>query len=156
MKRVWFLVFILAVGGVAQGLRFWGTWDMTLELLPTLRIYGSNLILDCSFAPGWRIESETKIYSGGVYQYQNFYVSGSLGDIGVWGKIYFHAKEVRYQKMWLNAETKFGDLTARLSFNHWAKYDDYTSTDRSMFGDWPCYVLVPAAPVIEAADLVAT
>ena len=156
MKRVWFLVFILAAGGVGQGLRFWGTWDMTLELLPTLRIYGSNLILDCSFAPGWRIESETKIYSGGVYQYQNFYVSGSLGDIGVWGKIYFHAKEVRYQKMWLNAETKFGDLTARLSFNHWAKYDDYTSTDRSMFGDWPCYVLVPAAPVIEAADLVAT
>lgn len=156
MRRFWILLVVLAVGGAAQGLRFWGTWDMTLELLPTPRIYGSNLVLDCSFAPGWRIESETKIYSGGVYKYQNFYVSGNFGDFSVWGKVYFSAEEVRYQKMWLNAETKFGDLTARLSFNHWATPDDYTSTDREMFGDWPCYEMVAAFPVIEASDLVAT
>ncbi|MEN3011167.1 MAG: hypothetical protein ABDI20_09485, partial [Candidatus Bipolaricaulaceae bacterium] len=93
MKRLWAVVLVVAVGGMAQGLRFWGSWDMTLELLPTLRIYGSNLYMKCSFAPGWRIESETKIYAGGVYKYQNFYVSGSFGDFRVWGKMYFSAEE---------------------------------------------------------------
>lgn len=141
---------LISFAAWAQSLRFWGTWDMTVQLLPTVQIYGSTLVLDCSFAPGWRVESESKFYSGGVYRYQNFYVSGSLGDFGVWGKIYFDAQNIRYQKMWLNAETKFGDLTTRLSFNHWATPSDYTSTDRDMFGDWPCYTLVPADPVIEA------
>lgn len=149
MKRIFVVLLAMAVSGAAQGLRFWGTWDMTLELLPTLRIYGSNLVLNCSFAPGWRIESETKIYSGGVYKYQNFYVSGSFGDFSVWGKIYFHAEEVRYQKMWLNAEIPLGGGTFRSSFNHWASSADYSSYDRNTFGPWPC---VPPVPVVSWED----
>ena len=58
--------------------------------------------------------------------------------------------------MWVNAETKFGDLTARLSFNHWATPSAYTSSDRDVFGAWPCYQLVAAFPVIEANELVNT
>ncbi|MCS7216843.1 MAG: hypothetical protein NZ924_04065 [Candidatus Bipolaricaulota bacterium] len=139
MRWLWpWVLALVAIGGSAQGLRFWGSWDMTLELLPSLRIYGSNLYLNCSFAPGWRIESETKIYSGGVFKYQNFYVSGSLGDIRVWGKTYFHAEEVRYQKMWFNAEISLLGGTLRGSFNHWASAKDYTTTDQEMFGAWPC------------------
>ncbi|MBC7221710.1 hypothetical protein H5T56_01775 [Candidatus Bipolaricaulota bacterium] len=157
MKRILAVVLVcLGITGVGQSLRFWGSWDMTLELMPTLRIYESNLNLNCSFLPGWRVESETKIYSGGVYKYQNFYISGSFGDFSVWGKIYFHAQEVRYQKMWVNAEIPVGGGKFRASFNHWARRTDYSSSDEEMFGPWPCYVLVPAAPVIEAQELVDT
>ena len=151
MKKI-FLIAVICFGVLGFGLSFYGDWDFTLELLPTLQIYESTLTLNCVFAPGWRIESESKIYSGGVFKYQNFYISGSFGEFSVWGKMYFHAQEVRYQKMWLNAEIPVGEGTFRASFNHWATPGDYTSTDRKMFGDWPCYTLVPAAPVYSEAD----
>jgi len=141
MKRI-LVVLVLGLNVLGFGISFYGNWDMTLELLPTLRIYESNLTLNCVFAPGWRIESESKIYSGGVFKYQNFYISGSFGDFSVWGKIYFHAQEVRYQKMWVNAEIPVGEGSFRASFNHWASAADYTSTDRTMFGDWPCVEVV--------------
>ena len=90
--RVLFLGFVFVSFAVAaQSLRFWGTWGMTVQLMPTVQIYESTLVPDCSFALGCRVKSETKFCSGGVYRYQNFYVSGSLGDIGVWEKIYFDA-----------------------------------------------------------------
>jgi len=154
VKRIF--VGLLIWGVLGFGMSFYGTWDFTLQLLPIQQIYESNLVLDCVFAPGWRIESESKIYSGGVFKYQNFYISGSFGDFDVWGKMYFHAQEVRYQKMWLNAEIPVGQGTFRASFNHWATRSDYSSYDRDTFGEWPCYVWVAAAPVIEATDLVAS
>ncbi|MGB9861993.1 MAG: hypothetical protein ACPLRP_06720, partial [Candidatus Bipolaricaulaceae bacterium] len=141
---------LLGFWAAAWGISFYGDWDVTINILPTPSIYGSTLHLNVVFAPGWRVESETEIYSGGVYKYQNFYISGSFGDFSVWGKMYFSAEEVRYQKMWLNAEIPLLGGTFRSSFNHWATPADYSSTDRDMFGDWPCYTLVPADPVIEA------
>jgi len=155
VKRI-LIGLLLGLGVLGFGMSFYGNWESTLTLLPTLQIYRSTLTLDCVFAPGWRIESESKIYSGGVFQYQNFYISGGFGDFNVWGKIYFHAQEVRYQKMWVNAEIPVGEGTFRASFNHWATRDDYSSYDEDMFGPWPCYVWVPAAPVIEATELVNT
>lgn len=142
---------LVGLGVLGFGMSFYGTWDLTLELLPTLRIYESELNLNYVFAPGWRVESESKFYSDGL-RYQNFYISGSFGDFSVWGKMYFHAQEVLYQKFWINAEIPVGEGAFRASFNHWATPADYTSTDREMFGDWPCYTLVPAAPVIEATS----
>ncbi len=138
MKRWWVLLCGLCIGFAGFGMSFWGKWDITVELAPNLRVYESNLILDYGFLPGWRIESESKIYSDGLLRYQNFYISGSFGDFSVWGKMYFHAQEVRYQKMWLNAEAPIGGGTLRFSFNHWASSADYTSSDRDMFGPWPC------------------
>jgi hypothetical protein len=44
-------------GVLGFGISFYGTWDFTLQLLPIQQIYESNLVLDCVFAPGWRIES---------------------------------------------------------------------------------------------------
>lgn len=152
MKKILgLLVLGFSVGGL--GISFYGQWDLTLQLLPTLKIYGSELTLNYVFAPGWRVESESKFYSDGL-RYQNFYLSGSFGDFDVRGKMYFHAQDVRYQKSWLNAEIPWAGGTFRLSFNHWATRSDYSSSDRNMFGDWPCYVEVPLAPVIEAVDLV--
>lgn len=140
MGKLVLLLFLAAVSGAAQG--FWGTWDTTIELLPNPRIYESELVLKHSFAPGWRVESESKIYSDGLLRYQNFYLSGSFGDLSVWGKIYFHAQQVRYQKVWLNAELPVGGGTFRSSFNHWASAADYSDYDRDMFGPWPCLEVV--------------
>jgi len=140
VKRIFLGLLIWGVLGF--GMSFYGTWDFTLRLLPILQIYGSNLVLNCVFAPGWRIQSESKIYSGGVFKYQNFYISGSFGEFNVWGKMYFHAQEVRYQKMWLNAEIPVGQGKFRASFNHWATRSDYSSYDRNMFGEWPCAEVV--------------
>lgn len=141
-KFVLLLVLVGVASGAALGLSFYGTWDTTIEILPTLRIYRSNLVLNCVFAPGWRIESETKIYAGGVFKYQNFYIDGAFGEFDVWGKIYFHAEEVRYQKAWVNAETQIGPASFRLSFNHWSTSTDYTSYDEELFGPWPCVNVV--------------
>lgn len=84
------------------------------------------------------MEGESKIYSDGLLRYQNFYLEGSFGEFDLWGKIYFHAQEVRYQKFWLNAEIPLGEGTFRSSFNHWASAADYSSGDKTMFGSWPC------------------
>lgn len=139
-----FLLGLLLVSlmGQAQGLRFWGSWQATVELLPTLRVYQSDLVLNLAFAPGWRLESESKFYTFGEYRYQNFFLSGTLGDLRTWGKVYFHARDVRYQKVWLNAEARLSAGTLRSSFNHWASAADYTSGDRSLFGPWPCLEVV--------------
>ncbi len=155
MRRGLLLGLVLAASWIGFGMSFYGDWDFTLEILPNLRVYESELTLNYVFAPGWRIESESKIYSDG-WRYQNFYIDGTFGDFDIWGKMYFHAQEVRYQKMWLNAEAPIGGGTLWFSFNHWAKRTDYSSSDRDMFGDWPCYVQVAAYPVIEAAELVNT
>ena len=139
-----YLAALLVAGAVlAQG-QLWisGTWDLTFELLPNTRIYESELKLNVGFLPGWRVESESKIYSDGLLRYQNFYLDGSFGDFDVWGKIYFHAQEARYQKMWVNAEIPVGGGAFRSSFNHWASAADYTSGDRTMFGSWPCVDVV--------------
>ncbi|GAB4305873.1 MAG: hypothetical protein Kow0097_04830 [Candidatus Bipolaricaulota bacterium] len=148
--RSYLVVFLLVVaGGVAQGMSLSGSWGLTLELLPNTRIYSSDLTLNWGVAPGWRVESESKVYSDGLLRYQNFYLSGGFGDFGVWGKIYFHAQEVRYQKAWVNAEIPLGGGTFRSSFNHWASSADYSSSDRDMFGPWPC---VPPLPVVSWQD----
>ncbi len=138
MKRALVLAVAVAVGGLAQGISLTGKWNLTFELLPNTRIYSSDITLNVGFAPGWRVESESKMYSDMVLRYQNFYVSGSFGEFGVWGKIYFHAQELRYQKVWLNAEIPVGGGAFRSSFNHWATSADYSSSDRAMFGPWPC------------------
>ncbi|MCS7241019.1 MAG: hypothetical protein NZ651_07240, partial [Candidatus Bipolaricaulota bacterium] len=142
MQKVLICLLALGLSGAAQGLRFWGAWEATVELLPKLRIYESELVLNCSLAQDWRIESESKIYSDGLLRYQNFYLSGSLGGFRVWGKIYFHAQEVRYQKAWLNAEIALLGGTFRSSFNHWASAEDYSDYDRDTFGPWPCLEVV--------------
>lgn len=154
MKRI-LLVLLVGLGVSGWGISFYGQWDMTLQLLPTVKVDESELTINYVFAPGWRIESESTLDSAGL-KYQNFYIDGSFGDFDVWGKMYFHARDVRYQKMWVNAEIPVGEGTFRASFNHWATRGDYWSSDRDMFGDWPCYVLVEAAPVIEATELVNT
>lgn len=127
MRRVGVLLLIGCVGIGAFGMSFAGNWDLTLQLLPTTTLFRSNLTLKYYFAPGWRIESESRFYTGGEYRYQNFYFSGSLGDFGVWGKIYFHARDVRYQKLWVNAEAPLFEGKLRLSFNHWSTMDEYTT-----------------------------
>ncbi|MCX7750573.1 MAG: hypothetical protein N2320_03330 [Candidatus Bipolaricaulota bacterium] len=129
-------------GGVAQGISLTGTWDLTLELLPTPRIYESNLTLELGFAPGWRLESESQIYSDGLLRYQNFYLSGSFGEWSAWGKVYFHAQERRYRKVWFHAELPLGGGVLRSSFHHWASAADYSSSDRDTFGAWPCLDVV--------------
>jgi len=134
VKRIF--VGLLIWGVLGFGISFYGTWDFTLQLLPIQQIYGSNLVLNCVFAPGWRIQSESKFYTGGEYRYQNFYFSGNLGDLDVWGKIYFSARDVRYQKLWVNAEIPLIDGKLRFSFDHWATKDDYTTV-------FPVEVLFP-------------
>ncbi|RLE29997.1 hypothetical protein DRJ54_03620 [Candidatus Acetothermia bacterium] len=113
-----------------------GSWETTLKILPTTEIYYSELTLSFGVA-GWELESESKLYSSGL-KYQNFYLDGYLGDWDVWGKIYFHAQDVRYQKAWLDFERPLGDGTLTLSVNHWASEDDYFSSDEDRFGPWPC------------------
>lgn len=142
MKRFFGLLVVVVAGALAQGMSLTGSWDLTFELMPNTRIYESTLTLNWWFMPGWRVESESKMYSDMVLRYQNFYLSGSFGEFGVWGKIYFHAQEVRYQKVWVNAEIPFGGGTFRSSFNHWASAVDYSSSDRDMFGAWPCLEVV--------------
>lgn len=134
-------VLVLAVGWAGFSLSFYGDWDFTLQILPTVEIYQSTLTINCVFAPGWRIESESKFYSDG-FRYQNFYISGTFGDFRVWGKTYFHAQEVRYQKMWLNAELPIGEGKFRISFNHWSRAADYSSYDKDTFGPWPCVEVI--------------
>ena len=95
-----------------------GSWNLTLQLLPTTKLYSSLLDLSLTVA-GWEIESESKFYSSG-FKYQNFYVSGYLGDWDVWSKIYFNVQDVRYQKAWLDFERPLGGGTLTLSVNHWA------------------------------------
>jgi hypothetical protein len=60
----------------------------------------------------------------------------------VWGKVYFHAQDVRYQKSWINFEIPLTgeDNYLRLSVNHWASVNDYFSSDVGRFGPWPCSV----------------
>lgn len=135
-------ILLTVAGGVAHGMSFSGEWNLTFEVLPNTRIYSSDITLSWGFAPGWRVESESKIYSDGLLRYQNFYLSGSFGDFSVWGKMYFHAQDVRYQKTWLNAEIPLGEGTFRSSFHHWASAADYSSGDKSMFGAWPCVDVV--------------
>ena len=113
-----------------------GSWDLTLQLLPTTELYRSQLDLSFTVA-GWEIESESKVYSSG-FKYQNFYVSGYLGDWDLWGKMYFHVQDVRYRKLWLNAQTELPGTLFTLSFNHWASEDEYWSSDEDRFGPWPC------------------
>ena len=136
------MALLVAAGGLACGMSLTGTWRLTVELLPNTRIYESALTLKWSFLPGWRLESESKIYSDGLLRYQNFYVKGTMGEFSLWGKIYFHAQERRYRKVWFNAEIPLGGGKLRSSFNHWAKAADYTSSDRERFGPWPCLEVV--------------
>lgn len=141
MRGVAMFLFVVALGVPAWGMSFWGDWDFTLQLLPTVKIYGSELTLDYSFAPGWRIESESEFSDVGL-KYQNFYLDGWFGDFDVWGKIYFHAADVRYRKMWVNAEIPVGEGDFRISFNHWASGSDYSDDDEDKFGPWPCVEVV--------------
>ncbi len=117
-----------------------GTFDVTVTLLPSLELYRAELELATTLA-GWEVTSESKFYSTG-WRYQNFYIDGALGDFEVWGKVYFHAQDVRYQKSWINLELPLPgeDNYMRFSVNHWASVDDYFSSDVSMFGPWPCLV----------------
>ncbi len=117
-----------------------GSFEATIELLPNQKLYYAELDLTTTFA-GWEITSESKFYSTG-WKYQNFYVEGALADLDVWGKIYFHAQDVRYQKSWVNFELPLpgAENYVRFSVNHWASVDDYFSSDVSMFGSWPCSV----------------
>ncbi|QAA76227.1 MAG: hypothetical protein BIP78_0461 [Candidatus Bipolaricaulis sibiricus] len=135
------LSLVLAVA-LAQAMPLVGSWDLTFELLPTTRIYSSDITLNWQFAPGWRVESESKIYSDGLLRYQNFHLDGSLGAFDAWGKIYFHVQEARYRRAWLHMETPLEGGTLRLSFHHWARATEYTSGDRSTFGAWPCVEVV--------------
>jgi len=116
-----------------------GGWDLTLQLFPTTKLYSSELQLSFTVA-GWELESESKLYSDGL-RYQNFYLSGYLGDWDVWGKMYFHAQDVRYQKAWLNVAAELWRTELTVSFNHWASEDDYWSSDEDRFGPWPCNVV---------------
>ncbi|MGY4706459.1 hypothetical protein ACVNPS_01720 [Candidatus Bipolaricaulota sp. J31] len=121
-----------------------GTLEVTVKLLPVPpELYSAVLELTTTFA-GWEITSESKFYDDG-WRYQNFYLDGTLGDLEVWGKIYFHAQDVRYQKSWINLEVPLPgeDNHLRFSFNHWASVDDYFSSDVDMFGPWPCSAAIP-------------
>lgn len=141
--RRWLAAVVVAVAGsVGHALSLAGTWGLTFELLPNTRIYSSEITLRWGFAPGWNLESESKIYSDGLLRYQNFYLEGGFGELGVSGKIYFHARDVRYQKLWVNAEVPVGGGTLLGSFNHWATAADYTSSDKDRFGPWPCLDVV--------------
>lgn len=143
MRRCLVVVFLVVAGGVAQGMSLTGNWNLTFEVLPNTRIYSSDVTLSWGIAPEWLIESESRFYSDGLLRYQNFYLGGGFGEADVWGKIFFHAQEVRYQKVWLNAEVDLGSAgTIRSSFNHWATASDYTSGDRTSFGTWPCVEVV--------------
>ena len=128
---------LLATAGTAQGLE--GSWEATVQILPSISIYSSILTLKYSFATDWSIESESKVYSG-AFKYQNFYLDGKFGDWDVWGKIYFSVQDVRYQKLWANFEMPLPgeDDYLRLSVNHWSGEDDYSSYDKETFGPWPC------------------
>lgn len=132
------LLTLVSVATLAQAMSLGGVWDLTLELLPNTRIYSSDITLRWSIAPGWRVESESRVYSEGLLRYQNFYLSGTLGDLDVWGRIYFHVQQARYRRVWLHAEIPLGGGTLRSSFNHWASAAEYSSGDRSTFGAWPC------------------
>ncbi len=134
------VLLLLAMVGTAQELE--GSWEATVQILPSVSIYSSVLTLKYSFATDWSIESESKVYSG-AFKYQNFYLDGKFGDWDVWGKIYFSVQDVRYQKLWVNFEMPLPgeDNYLRLSVNHWASEDDYWSSDKDMFGPWPCDVI---------------
>lgn len=142
VRRYLGILLSVVAGGLARGMHLTGTWDLVFELLPNTRIYSSDLTLNVGFASGWTIESESKIYSDMLLRYQNFYLSGRFGEFDVWGKIYFHAGEVRYQKVWLHAEAPLGAGMLRSSVTHWASADDYSSSDKDAFGTWPCVEVV--------------
>jgi hypothetical protein len=144
VRKLFVLIVALAIALPAVALSldgFSGTWKATIELLPNTELYYSEMVLSTTLA-GFEIESESKFYSDG-WRYQNFYISGDVGDWDVWGKIYFSAKDIRYQKLWLNFELPLGDgdNSLRLSVDHWASEDDYWSSDEDMFGPWPCDVV---------------
>lgn len=142
MARVWAGIFALLTVAALPAVAFErvsGSWDTTLQLFPTIKLYQSFITLELAFA-GWSVESETKIYSSG-WRYQNFYLDGSLGDWDVWGKIYFDVQNTRYEKLWLDFETAVGEGTLFFGLNHWASRDDYSSGDEDRFGPWPCDVV---------------
>jgi hypothetical protein len=136
--KIWAGLAILFLTLPAGAVEFTGgSFSATIELLPDLELYSAELTLGMSFAGMLEVESESKIYSDGL-RYQNFYLDGYIGDWDLWGKIYFHAQEVRYQKLWLNAALDLFGEELTLSFNHWASEDDYWSSDEDRFGPWPC------------------
>jgi hypothetical protein len=130
----------LALSGWAQP-TVSGSWSLTLGLLPSLRIEESELTLELSFT-SFEIESESTFAHDGL-RFQSFYVSGAVGPFDLWGRIFFHAQEVRYRRAWLNVETEIGDGTIRFSLNHWSARGEYTSSDEDRFGPWPCSNTVP-------------
>lgn len=113
-----------------------GDWDFTLQILPALKVYESELTLKLSLA-GFEIESESTFYHDGL-RYQSFDLSGSFGPFDVSGRISFHAQEVRYRKAWLTVDTDLGEGAIHLSANHWSAPGEYTSSDKDKFGPWPC------------------
>ncbi len=114
----------------------WGTWDFTLQVLPALKVYESELTLTFTLA-GFEIESESTFYHDGL-RYQSFYTSGKLGEVEIWGRVSFHARDILYRKAWANLETKIGSGTALLNASHWSASAEYTSADKDKFGPWPC------------------
>jgi hypothetical protein len=121
---------------------FSGEWDCTLQLLPTLSFYGSSLTLQWRFLPGWYLESTSTFASTGL-RYQDFYVSGFLGDFSCEGKIYFHAEEVRYRRAWAKLSWPLSAGTVEFSANHWSSSAEYTSDHKETYGPWPCVNVIP-------------
>ncbi|MCS7240883.1 MAG: hypothetical protein NZ651_06535 [Candidatus Bipolaricaulota bacterium] len=121
----------------AQAFPFSGEWDLTLQLFPTTSIYSSSLALHAQLRPGWYWEGEFYFGSKGFGSF-NSYISGSLGDLLLDGKIYFDAEEVRYRRAWLDIELPLSTGTITLSANHWASATEYTSDHAEEYGPWPC------------------
>ncbi len=133
----WLGALVLAVAHAAWALgALSGNWSTSLQLLPTLKLSESGLTLRLALA-SFRVESESTFYHDGL-RYQSFYASGKLAEFDIWGRISFHAQDIRYRKAWINIETKHGGGTIRLSLNHWSALGEYTSSDKDKFGPWPC------------------
>lgn len=113
-----------------------GDWDLTLRLLPAIKLYESELTLTFTLA-GFEIESGSTFYHDGL-RYQSFDLSGGLGQFELFGSISFHVQDIRYRKAWLTLETDLGEGDLLLGANHWSAPGEYTSSDRDKFGVWPC------------------
>ena len=138
MVRVVFAAaFVLGASAVVLAqMSLSGDWDFTLQLLPTVEVYDSDLTLKFTLA-GWSVESESSFDALG-FEYQSFYWNGDLGPFDLWGKIYFQARDVLYRRAWANVELEEPWGTFRLSFNHWRAASEYTDSDKDKFGPWPC------------------
>lgn len=76
MGRKWFFIlFLLPVFGLGQVLS--GTWDLQLDILPSVSFVSTSLQLDYSVS-GWTIDSTSDFYGTDGWVWQGFGLHGSL------------------------------------------------------------------------------